>query len=286
MTVFEPGGGLTTKGKVLGALVAFSLVMTAAGVYSAVYFVGAGERGVIFDQRSGTVEQTYGEGFHTKTPFIQDAYQYNVKRQKVPVEGSTFTKDTQRADFKITVHYSVNADDAWWIHQNVGRNYENIVIKPATQQATRDSISQFQAPNLIQNRNQLPPMISERLEPALKNISVDLIGIDIENLDFSGEFEQSVEDKVVAEQEAQKQKRLEVAAGHEANQSVIRAEGEAKAIKVINEQLAASPNYLTYYWIENWDGHTPKVIAGGSSNTSLLIPSPMQGSAGFQGAVE
>jgi regulator of protease activity HflC (stomatin/prohibitin superfamily) len=263
----------------MGAIVIIAALIGAAALISAVYEVPAGHEAVIFDQRSGTQEQPVREeGWHVKTPFVQDAIVYSVQKQKSTEELESTSDDLQIVDVRVTVGYRLEAGWTPWVYQNIGSpsDVKNIVIEPAIKQSVKATMAQFTAEELIKNRSMLAPTVEDELSPVLNENHIVVTNIDIENLAFSKEFTDSIEQKVVAEQEAQKQKRLEIAAGHEANQTRITAEGEADAIETINQQLAQSQNYLIYKWIEQWNGVTPTTIAGGGNGTAadLLIPVP------------
>lgn len=277
--MIDERGRLTLGGKVVAIVFVLGAIIATAAVFSAWFTVDAGERGVVYDQRQGMIQENYGEGWHFKTPFITDDYIYNVRRQteEITTEGTTF--DGQTAPVTIAVHFKLNASYVWWIHQNEDQPYYDEVIEPGAEHSTKSAMAQFMAIDLIQDRDQIVTEIRDRLEPRMDRIHVELINIDVKDIDFDKEFNQALEAKAIASEEADRQERLVEAARAEANQSIARAEGEAEAIRVINDQLASSPSYLTYFWIEGWNGVTPQVIANGGGDTNaadLLIPVPSQ----------
>lgn len=94
--------------------------------------------------------------------------------------------------------------------------------------------------------------------------------------------------KSVAEQQAQEAKFLEEKNRNEANANIAKAEGDkrvkvlgaegdAAAIKVINDQLASSPEYIKWLYATNWEGMPPStvVLNGDSSkgvNLGMILP--------------
>ena len=91
------------------------------------------------------------------------------------------------------------------------------------------------------------------------------------DVDFEDSFEQTIREKVAAEQEAQKVKNETVKKEELAKQEVIAAEASAQAkkieadadayaIKVVQEQLDKSPNYNDYIRAQAWDGKLPEVM--------------------------
>ena len=96
----------------------------------------------------------------------------------------------------------------------------------------------------------------------------------IENLNFDTAFEESIQAKVIAEQDALKMeyktkaiaeegKQTVIAAQAEADSKKIAAEAEAEAIRLIQEELANSPNYTEYLKVERWNGVLPQVVSDG-----------------------
>ena len=91
---------------------------------------------------------------------------------------------------------------------------------------------------------------------------------------FSDAFATQIESKVVAYQkfltEENNLKAIEVIANQtvvqaeaQARANVAKANGEAQAIKIINEQLKQSPDYLKWQAINKWNGQMPYVLGSG-----------------------
>ena len=89
-------------------------------------------------------------------------------------------------------------------------------------------------------------------------------------------FAQAIEAKVEAEQRALQAendlRRIEVEARQfeaqavgKAQANIAEAEGEAKAIDIINEALANNPFYLEWLKIQQWDGILPLVVGEGGT---------------------
>ena len=67
-------------------------------------------------------------------------------------------------------------------------------------------------------------------------------------------------------------KRIEVEARQHAAQAegvaaanIAQANGEAKAIKIINEALSTNPQYLEWLKTQQWDGKLPLVVGEGGT---------------------
>jgi prohibitin 2 len=78
-----------------------------------------------------------------------------------------------------------------------------------------------------------------------------------------------------ARNDAMKSAYLKQQAQYQADATVAKAQGDAKAISIINAQLANSPNYVNYLIAQKWDGHLPQVVS--SNGQSSPVISALQG---------
>jgi len=60
-------------------------------------------------------------------------------------------------------------------------------------------------------------------------------------------------------------RQLEAQAVGLAKANIAEANGEAEAIKIINEALAQNPNYLEWLKTQEWDGKLPLVVGDGAT---------------------
>jgi prohibitin 2 len=90
---------------------------------------------------------------------------------------------------------------------------------------------------------------------------------------------------MVQEQEAAKARFTQQKAQIEADTAIIRAKGEAEAIRVRAEAIRDNPGLIQLQIVEKWDGKAPLVIGGSNSSDGgnganillpLGLPSPRQ----------
>jgi prohibitin 2 len=96
----------------------------------------------------------------------------------------------------------------------------------------------------------------------------------LENITLSKELENAIESKMVQEQEAAKSRFTQQKAQVEAETSIIKAKGEAEAIRIRGEALRDTPGLIQLQIVEKWDGKAPLVIGGGGENsgTNFILP--------------
>jgi regulator of protease activity HflC (stomatin/prohibitin superfamily) len=125
--------------------VAFFIIFTCIFILMGPFtFVPVGHRGIA--TRFGAVTgQVRGEGWHFKIPFIEGNRNFEVRVQKVEVDGSAASKDLQSVSSRIAVNYAVQTDNVVALYQNVGENYDDRLIAPAIQESLKATTAKFTA---------------------------------------------------------------------------------------------------------------------------------------------
>ena len=150
-------------------------------------------------------------------------------------------------------------------------NVETKLLVPNVAKIAKDEIGKVQAEKLVQNRSDVQNSIYVELKETLAPQGIIVTAFAIENLSFDDAFEQSIQAKVIAAQDALKMqnktaekeeeaKQQVIAAEAEAQSQKIKADAEAYAIQVVQEQIAQSPDYIEYLKISNWNGVLPQAI--------------------------
>lgn len=85
----------------------------------------------------------------------------------------------------------------------------------------------------------------------------------IVNFDFSESFNNAIEAKVTAEQEALAAKNKLEQIKYEAMQQIEAAKGKAEAIRIESQALTQQPQYIELKKIEKWNGAFPTFMGGG-----------------------
>ncbi len=261
---------MDTKKIVKIVVIAVCAVVVIGVALSSFTVVSAGHTGVVLT--FGAVEDTVlEEGLHFKIPFIQRVVQVNNRTQKIETEGSASSKDLQIISYVVAVNYHVNNDSSANLYQNVGTDYGSVVIIPAIQESIKAVTAQYTAEELITKRQTVGDQIKGALSEKINQYGLTVEIFNIVNFDFSEEFNAAVEAKQTAQQNALKAEqdlaRIEV----EAQQKITQAEAEAESIRLIQEALAKSPDYVDYIKWNKWDGKLPTVM--GDSDVLLSMDS-------------
>ena len=187
---------------------------------------------------------------------------YDAKVQNLEVRTQAYSKDAQTMDIAMTVQYQIRKDNAIDIANHYG-SVEVMAnrIEAIAVEKTKAKLSSYSAMEIIETRSEISPLVEEAIKAAVdEDYYVDIVTVVLTNIDFSDAFEQTVEDKMIAEQEKMKaeyeketaivnaEKELEVAkleaqaklerAKADAEAQIAIAESEAKAIKLKSIEAA------------------------------------------------
>ncbi|MDE6775415.1 MAG: prohibitin family protein [Ruminococcus sp.] len=268
-------------GKIVGIGIAAAVVCVIAA--SSFTVVPAGNTGVVLTL--GKVSNTsFSEGFNLRIPFIQTVEKMSNKIQVYETPASAVSKDLQTISSNIAVNYRLVADKSADMYQNVGLDYQTVLIAPVVQECMKSATAKYTAEQLITERQAVGDEVKSALDSKLNSYGIYIEKFNIVNFNFSAEFNNAIEAKQVAEQNLLKteteQKQAITIAEAQAKQKVIAAEANADAIlaeaeaqaeanRLLEESL--SGKVIAYEQIEKWDGVMPKVVSGDSNGLLINI---------------
>ena len=251
-------------GIVLGTVVGIIIFFMILGITT----VPTGHVGI--KTRFGAVQDDYiSEGLNFKTPIVEDIKVMDCRTQRVDTEGEGASKDLQTVSTYIAVNYRVNQEKAFNLYKTVGMKYEDILIKPATQETMKTTLAQYTAEELITKRAEVGQALQEALKNKLEEKGIVIENTSIVNLNFSDSYNQAIERKQVAEQEAKKAEQELEKAKVEAEKKIVEAQAEAEALKAQKQEITSDLLELRRIeneakWIEKWNGNLPQTTLGES----------------------
>ncbi|WP_316503066.1 MULTISPECIES: prohibitin family protein [Paenibacillus] len=251
-------------GKMIGVAVAVVLVLLIGGnAFSSVEYGHVG----LYKTFGKLDDQVLSPGMHLKIPFIQSVIQVNTQVTKSETDTSASSKDLQPVSTHVAVNFSVNKESAFNLMNNIGGSFDSVIINPAIQEIVKEVTARYPAEDLITRRDIVAGEISELLTKRLAKYDLIVNDINIVNFKFSDAFNQSIEAKQVAQQQALKAendlKRVQI----EAKQKVAQAQAEAESLKLKKQEV--TPELVQLKQIEvqekaldKWDGKLPSVTGG------------------------
>jgi regulator of protease activity HflC (stomatin/prohibitin superfamily) len=228
-------------------------------------------------------EKPLGEGLHFKIPFITIIHETTVRVEKTDVQTQAASKDLQNLKVQAVVSWQISPASVAKIYRKFGDEYQLVsrLILPEALSSIKAASTQRSAENLLQQRQAFEEAILKDLSMRLIKEGVILAGVNISNFDFSAEFNQAIENKQVAQQQAQQAyylaerakneaQALREKAKGEADAEIERARGTAEAQTMLAKTLTAQ--ILHQQWIAKWNGNLPTTIAGNDTNLLLSLP--------------
>ncbi|CDS08940.1 Putative Prohibitin-1 [Lichtheimia ramosa] len=221
--------------------------LVVGGLQSAMYDVQGGYRAVIFDRVQGVKSESSGEGTHFLVPWLQRAVLFDVRTKPRNISTTTGSKDMQMVSLTLRVLHRPEIKNLPVIYQNLGLDYDERVLPSIGNEVLKAIVAQFDASELITQREVVSAKIREELYKRARDFNIALEDVSITHMTFGREFTNAVEQKQIAQQEAERAKFVVERAEHERQAAIIRAEGDSQAAELISQSLAKAGQGLVEF---------------------------------------
>lgn len=273
------------------SIIASVCLLALVFIPGSIHQVDAGEVAVV--KIWGDAKEVRTAGIHFDF-WLSSKYEiYDCKVQQIPITTSAYSKDSQPMDIELYVQYQIQQENAMKIATNYGGlKLLESRIQTVSIEKTKSILSKYKAEELIEQRGTISPEVETVIRLAItEDYYINITTVVLTNIDFSDAFEQSVEEKMIAEQEKLKaqyenekakekaEADLEVAK-KEAEALKAKAEQEAEAQKLLADAEAYALEKINTTWstmsdsekeailrklaIEQWDGKLPETMVGDS----------------------
>lgn len=300
------------------------MIILAAGVAGAVVsllsaglvFIQPEERGVVISAANpnGYREAALQPGLNWIIPFFENVRTYRISRQTYTmsiasgegqVQGddsvTARTSDGQEIYIDASVIYSIDPAQVVKVHIEWQDRYSDELVRPQARGIVREVISQYGVQDVITNKRvAITQEINDTMRRKLGENGLLLEEFIVRNITFSKDYAASVEQKQIAEQQAQ-QARLTVErkkqeaeqarqeAQGRADAAVIEAKGnatarlaqaeaEAKALNLLATALQDNPELLQYSFITRIGPGVQTIFL--PNNVPYIFPLPTSASGG------
>ena len=254
---------------------------------SCIVQIGTGEVGVqiLFGNVQNT---TLASGLHFINPLL-DVQKLDIKTQNYTMsaihnEGTkegddairVLTSDGLEVVMDLTVLYKVVPSSAPDILRSTGIDYTDKIVRPLTRTMIRDNAVYYDAVSLYSSkRDEFQNRIFNSIEADFKKRGLLLEQLLIRNITLPQSVRTSIEQKISAEQDAQKMQFVLQKERQEAERKRVEAQGIADYQKIISESL--TDRQLQYESIkaqlEVAKSPNAKVIIMGKTGTPLILDS-------------
>jgi regulator of protease activity HflC (stomatin/prohibitin superfamily) len=265
--------GLGKKIVIVVALIAVLILL--AGTIGT---VGAGQRGVLL--RFGAVTgEVKDEGLYFKFPFAEQVVLMSTQIQKYSAPASASSKDLQVVTTEVSLNYQLEGSKVGETYRNMRQEYENRVIQPFIQEAVKSTTANFDAEQLITQRPRVKAELQDLIAKRLAPLGIGVVELSITDFRFTQVFQDSIEAKVKAVQQALEAENALKRVGFEAQQAVVKATAEAKGLELQKVQVTAQLLDLRRIEVQKaavdkWNGVMPTVVTSGGPVPMLDVFAP------------
>ncbi|TPX13996.1 uncharacterized protein E0L32_005696 [Thyridium curvatum] len=247
---------------------------------ASIYDVKGGTRAVIFDRLSGVKEQVINEGTHFLVPWLQKSIIFDVRTKPRNIATTTGSKDLQMVSLTLRVLHRPEVQALPKIYQNLGQDYDERVLPSIGNEVLKAIVAQFDAAELITQREAVSNRIRTDLMKRASEFNIALEDVSITHMTFGKEFTKAVEQKQIAQQDAERARFIVEKAEQERQANVIRAEGEAESADTISRAIQKSGDGLVQIRkieasreIAQTLASNPNVayLPGGKQGTNILL---------------
>lgn len=196
-------------------------------------------------------------------------FQVNAKvYQDNPI--SVLSEDGLRVKVDVAVWFKVINSNAPRIYKTIGTDYVDKIVRPVTRAVVRDVTVKYKATDLYQEgRSQLAVDIEQMMSKEFKKRGLKCEKAALRDIELPSMVAEAIQQKLQAQQEAQKMEFKLEKEEKEAQRRRIEAKGIKDAQEIINQTL--SKEYLSYYYIE-----TLRNLVDSPNNTVLVLPTDQE----------
>jgi regulator of protease activity HflC (stomatin/prohibitin superfamily) len=307
--IIRASRNLKTKGlstAIIGTAIAAGILTT---VSAGLVFVPPDQRGVVISAIApkGYREQALQPGLRWIIPYFENVETYSISRQTytmsiAPLEGdvqgddsvAARTSDGQEVLLDASVIYAIDPDGVVNLHITWQKRYTDEVVRPLARGIMRDAVAQYAVQEVYgTKRLDMTQKITDELRKKLAENGVLLVDFVLRNITFSAEYAASVEQKQIAEQQAQQakfvveqrkqeaQQAIETARGQaesvkiraqgDADARLIQAKAEAEALKQLAAAIADNPQIINYLYVNKLAPGIQVMLV--PNNAPYLLPS-------------
>lgn len=260
-------------------------------LWQTIVIIPAGMVGVVFNAITGVRSKPLHEGINFIIPGVESVTIYNARVKNYTMSHSagegqrTSTDDAVYAPTKeglivgldVTVLYRIEKEKAPELHRKIGPDFEDKIIRPEARNNIRMAVKDYGILDVYgPERETIQNIIYQNLRRKLLPKHIICLEVLLRDVIFPEDFAKAIRDKQVAQQEAQKMEYILEKEQKEAKRKVIEAEGQAKAIEIVQNALAKNPNYIQYLWATKLPQNVQTMVVPGGSNIMINPQLPKQ----------
>ncbi len=261
----------------------YVLVLAFAATFLFIYFfdsvvvsIHPGDLGVLWRRLGGgtVVHTVYREGLHIILP-INRMYIYNARKQRISDSIDVLTVDGLTVHVEYSARYFPNPDLLPLLHQRVGPNYVDVVVRPEVRSVIRTVFGQHKPEEIYTTQKAIQERVSVLSKIRMEARFVSLDEVPIERISLPKTIADAIEAKLAQQQlDGEYVYRLAVA-GKEAERKLVEARGQ----QAYNDTVSRSLNPMLLQWqgimateaLAKSPNAKVVVVGGGKSGLPLIL---------------
>ncbi len=240
--------------------------------------IDAGEAGVLWKRFDGGVvtdQPPLGEGFHVVAPW-NNVIVYEVRQQELYETMKVLSSNGLDIILETSTWYLPKAAELGHLHQKIGENYLERIIKPALRSAARSVVGRYTPEQLYSSkRDIIQKEIYDETQIILEDQHVQLNEVLVRDVTLPPTIKDAIERKLRQEQESLEYEFRLVTAAKEAEKAVIEARGKADANKILsaslNDMILRDKGIEATLKLSNSPNSKVIVIGSGKSGMPIIL---------------
>ncbi len=240
--------------------------------------IDAGEAGVLWKRFAGGVvtdEPPLGEGFHVVAPW-NNVIVYEVRQQELYETMKVLSSNGLDILLETSTWYLPKADELGSLHQKIGENYLERIIKPALRSAARSVVGRYTPEQLYSSkRDVIQNEIFEETRTILDDEHIQLNEVLVRDVTLPPTIKDAIERKLKQEQESLEYEFRLVTAAKEAEKVIIEAEGKAESNRILsaslNDQILRDKGIEATLELANSPNSKVIVIGSGKNGMPIIL---------------
>lgn len=203
--------------------------LLALGFLSSCVTIRPGEVGV--KQTLGRInEQALTEGPRTFNPFTSKISILPTRTVNMEIKSNLPSKEGLTIGSEISILYRIRPSDAPQILREIGKFYEQEIILPVFRSASADVTARFLAKDMHSGeRSQIEIAIRDRMTEVLDDKGIIIENVLMKNIMLPQGLSRSIEEKLQAEQDAQRMEFIKQREQADAERGIIQSQGERES---------------------------------------------------------
>jgi prohibitin 1 len=214
-------------------------ILLGVGSTFCTFIVDGGERAIMFDAVTGrgVGQNVLREGIHFRIPKLYEPIIFNVRMTPHVIEVKTPARDLQIVNINVRILERPDVEYLTKLYLDQRQNYAERVLPNITHEIIKAVVARYNPDQLITQRDKVSLEIKQGLVSKAREFNILLDDVAIIHIEFSKEYRDAIEAKLVSQQEAERAKFMVMKSEEEKKLTIIRAEAESESAEIFNESI-------------------------------------------------